>query len=91
MTTAITEQARPRVARGHRMQWEEAQDCHVLLYPEGMVTLNGSAYEILSRCDGERRVAEIVADLEQTFPEADLADEVYEFLRLAEAQGWLQV
>ena len=27
-------------ARGFRLQWEPAQDCHVLLYPEGMVKLN---------------------------------------------------
>ena len=37
----------PRVARGFRLQWEEAQGCHVLLYPEGMVKLNRSAGEIL--------------------------------------------
>ena len=43
-----------RSARGFRLQWEPAQKAHVLLYPEGMVKLNGSAGEILKRCDGER-------------------------------------
>ena len=52
----------PRIGPGFRLQWEPAQDCHVLLYPEGMVKLNQSAGQILSRCDGQRDVAAIVAD-----------------------------
>ena len=39
----------------------------MLLYPEGMVKLNGSAGEIMKRCDGERDVQAIVADLEAAF------------------------
>ena len=39
MTLAVD--SRPRVGRGFRLQWEQAQGCHVLLYPEGMVKLNG--------------------------------------------------
>ena len=35
--------ARPAIAAGMRLQWESAQEAHVLLYPEGMVKLNGSA------------------------------------------------
>ena len=53
---------------GFRLQWE-AQGCHVLLYPEGMVKLNRSAGEILTRCTGSRDIAEIVVDLEP--PSAD--------------------
>jgi hypothetical protein len=44
----------PRHRRHFRFQWEPAQGCHVLLYPEGMVKLNQSAGEILKRCDGAR-------------------------------------
>ena len=57
--------AGPRLARLFRLQWEEAQQAHVLLFPEGMVRLNASAAEILRRCDGQRSVGEIVAELEQ--------------------------
>ncbi len=89
--TASLEHSRPRVPRGHRMQWEEAQDCHVLLYPEGMVTLNASAYEILSRCDGEHTVASIISQLQAAFPGAQLEDEVYQFVQLAEARGWIEM
>ncbi len=47
--------SRPAVGRGFRLQWEAAQNAHVLLYPEGMIKLNGSAGEILKRCDGATR------------------------------------
>ena len=59
--------AKPSISRGFRLQWEPAQNAHVLLYPEGMVKLNASAGEILKRCDGERTLAEITTDLEQAF------------------------
>ncbi len=65
-----------RVGRGFRLQWEPAQNAHVLLYPEGMVKLNGSAGEILKRCDGNRTVTEIVEDLEQAFGATGLTKDV---------------
>ena len=34
-------QTTPRVAAMFRLQWEEVQQSWVLLYPEGMVKLNG--------------------------------------------------
>ncbi|OHC11754.1 MAG: pyrroloquinoline quinone biosynthesis protein PqqD, partial [Pseudomonadales bacterium GWC1_66_9] len=55
----------PVLRRGFRFQWEPAQDCHVLLYPEGMVKLNGSAGAILAEVDGVRSIAAIVAGLRE--------------------------
>ena len=52
MSAAVSATAKPTIAHGLRLQWEPAQEAHVLLYPEGMVKLNGSAAAILSRCDG---------------------------------------
>ena len=63
----------PRMGKGFRLQWEAVQNAHVLLYPEGMVKLNGSAGEILNRCDGATPVGAIVADLEQCFSASGLA------------------
>jgi pyrroloquinoline quinone biosynthesis protein D len=82
---------RPAIARGFRLQWEPAQNAHVLLYPEGMVKLNGSAGEILRRCDGARTVGEIVADLEATFNQSGLGPDVQDFVGYARTQGWLEV
>ncbi len=79
----------PRIGAGFRLQWEPAQDCHVLLYPEGMVKLNGSAGEILKRCDGQRDVAAIVAELEAAFSTTGLEPDVLAFLKMAGQQRWL--
>jgi pyrroloquinoline quinone biosynthesis protein D len=51
----------------HRLQWEEAQQKDVILYPEGMVELNQSSAEILKLCDGTRNLDQIVTDLEEKF------------------------
>ena len=83
--------ARPAIASGKRLQWEAAQEAHVLLYPEGMVKLNGSAGAIMSRCDGVRTVAEIVADLEQAYNTSGLAADVAAFVALAVEKNWLEL
>ena len=77
------------VAPGHRMQWEEAQQSWVILYPEGMVKLNESAAEILRRCDGFQSLSAVIAELEAAFGESDLQADVLELVGAALEQGWL--
>jgi pyrroloquinoline quinone biosynthesis protein D len=89
--SALTQTSRPAIAHGMRLQWEAAQEAHVLLYPEGMVKLNGSAGAIMSRCDGVRTVADIVADLEGTYGLTGLAGDVQAFVALALEQRWLEL
>ena len=89
--TAISPDARPALGRGFRLQWEPAQQAHVLLYPEGMVKLNGSAGEILKRCDGARTVGDIVSDLETTFATTGLANDVTAFMSAALDKRWLEI
>lgn len=89
--SAIGASSKPAIGAGFRLQWEPAQEKHVLLYPEGMVQLNQSAGEILKRCDGARTLAEIVADLEQTFGRTGLSDDVVAFINIAVERGWLQI
>jgi pyrroloquinoline quinone biosynthesis protein D len=79
----------PRVGAGFRLQWEPVQNCHVLLYPEGMVKLNTSAGEIMKRCDGQRNVAAIAAELEEAFSASGLQPEVIAFVDMAAKQNWL--
>lgn len=81
---------RPKISRGFRLQWESAQNAHVLLYPEGMVKLNASAGEILSRCSGDATVAQIVSDLERAFARDGLASDVQHFLAFALERGWIE-
>ena len=79
----------PRVGAGFRLQFEPAQDCHVLLYPEGMVKLNQAAGEIMKRCDGEKTVAAVVAELETAFSSTGLEGDVLAFVAMAGEQRWL--
>ncbi|MHA7926169.1 MAG: pyrroloquinoline quinone biosynthesis peptide chaperone PqqD [Marinobacter sp.] len=82
----------PRFRRGFRFQWEPAQESYVLLYPEGMVKLNGSAGAILNEVDGQSTVADIVASLERQFPDAgSLGKDVSEFLQDARQQHWIEL
>jgi pyrroloquinoline quinone biosynthesis protein D len=90
-TPAIDPNSRPAVGHGFRLQWEPAQKSHVLLYPEGLIKLNGSAGEILKRCDGAATIAEITADLERAFAAADLSDDVMHFVVMAVEKRWLQI
>jgi pyrroloquinoline quinone biosynthesis protein D len=82
---------RPAIGRGFRLQWEPAQEAHVLLYPEGMVRLNQSAAAILTRCNGKRTVADIVTDLEHTYALAGLTQDVCAFVALAVERTWLEL
>ena len=74
----------------HRLQWEEAQQKDVILYPEGMVELNQSSAEILKMCDGTRKLDQIIADLEQKFATTGLANDITAFLEVALKNGWIQ-
>ncbi|HEV3182162.1 MAG TPA: pyrroloquinoline quinone biosynthesis peptide chaperone PqqD [Steroidobacteraceae bacterium] len=87
----LPDTVRPAIAQGLRLQWEPAQEAHVLLYPEGMVKLNSSAGAIMSRCDGARTVADIVADLEHSYGLTGLAPDVRAFVALALQKRWLEV
>ena len=89
--SGIPDTVKPAVAHGMRLQWEPAQEAHVLLYPEGMVKLNSSAGAIMSRCDGVRTVAEIVADLERTYGLTGLSGDVAAFVALALDKHWLEL
>lgn len=82
--------AQPRVAGHFHLRWEEVQKSWVLLYPEGMVKLNGSAGEIMQRLDGEKTVQVLIDELEHQFDTIGLADDVLEFLATAKRQGWVK-
>src|ERR671930_2382679 len=60
--TTIPDSARPRLTKGVRLQTYSVIGKSVLLYPEGIVELNETAREILSRCDW-RTFGEIVCQL----------------------------
>ena len=89
--TPIDRQQCPRVAKMFKLQWEEVQQSWVLLYPEGMVKLNGSAGEIMKRLDGTTTVAMLISALERDFETPDLSADVLDFLHIAQGQGWVRL
>ncbi|MEZ5444760.1 MAG: pyrroloquinoline quinone biosynthesis peptide chaperone PqqD [Gammaproteobacteria bacterium] len=80
----------PQIVPGKRLQWEEAQNCWVILYPEGMIKLNNSSAEIMKRIDGTRSVAAIISDLRQAYPGVELDNDVYAFMEVAHEQQWIR-
>lgn len=83
-------QARFAFSPLHRLQWEEAQQKYVILYPEGMVELNVPAAEILKLCDGSRDLDAIVAELEQKFETRGIKNDVAGLLHSALENGWIR-
>jgi pyrroloquinoline quinone biosynthesis protein D len=61
--------SRPRLAAGCRMG--ENNNQRMLLMPERALRLNGPSLEIVSRCDGQHTVAQIIAELQQIYSKAE--------------------
>ena len=66
----MLDSARPHLAKGVRLQIDSATGKSVLLYPEGVVELNETAHEIVSRCDGQT-LGEMIAALAREY-DADI-------------------
>ena len=62
----------------------------MLLYPEGMVKLPGSAGEIMKRVDGSCSLNQMVAEFAVQFPGVDLRADVVDFLEVAHGNGWIR-
>jgi pyrroloquinoline quinone biosynthesis protein D len=54
---------RPRLSRKVNLKYDAIEKAFFVLYPERGIKLEGSAAEILQRCDGERTAEMIVAEL----------------------------
>ena len=91
VTKEIQLNAKVEIAKGFRLQWEEAQQCHVLLFPEGMVQLNETAADILQLCKQNKFVSEVITDLETQYDSTDLQADVLEFLDEALKNGWVKL
>jgi coenzyme PQQ biosynthesis protein PqqD len=77
----IAGSAQPTLTRGVRLQTDPKTGNSVLLFPEGVLELNETAQEILTRCDG-RTVSEIIQALAEEYDAGShmLADDVRETL-----------
>jgi coenzyme PQQ biosynthesis protein PqqD len=66
----IPDHAQPRLASGVRLEIDTTTGRGVLLFPEGILELNETAQDIITRCDGHT-LREIVLGLAQEY-DADL-------------------
>jgi pyrroloquinoline quinone biosynthesis protein D len=80
--SAIDQQQCVNLAPGVRLQTDPATGDDVLLYPEGILILNETAREIVTRCNGKTAVADIVAALATEYESspAELKSDVNECL-----------
>ena len=65
-TPTIAGSAQPKLTRAVRLQSDSKTGNSVLLFPEGVLELNETAQEILTRCDG-RTVSEIIQALAEEY------------------------
>ena len=73
--------SQPRLAPGCR--WGSHGDQRVVLFPEGMIRVQGTGQSILELCDGQRTVQEIVTSLSESYGAADpakITEDVSSFL-----------
>jgi pyrroloquinoline quinone biosynthesis protein D len=71
----------PRFASGCR--WGTEGEQRVVLFPEGMIRVQGTGRNILELCDGQRTVGEIVTALSAAYSGADpvkIREDVASFL-----------
>lgn len=85
--TSTAKLHRPVLARQARYRWDALRRQHQLVFPEGMLVLNGTGAAIVQVCDG-RTADEIIHALHLEFPDA-AADEVEVFLRRLSQKGLL--
>jgi pyrroloquinoline quinone biosynthesis protein D len=73
---------KPKLIRNCRLS-ESPHQTDMLLMPEGVLQLKGTGAAIVTLCDGERNLGEILAELKIKFPTTDAAlieSEVMSFL-----------
>ena len=69
--SVLSDSSLPRFAAGCR--WANQGEERVVLFPEGMIRVQGTGQKILELCDGQKSVAEIVSVLLETYSGADPA------------------
>ncbi|MFD4698887.1 pyrroloquinoline quinone biosynthesis peptide chaperone PqqD [Streptomyces niveus] len=81
---------KPILSRSVVLRHDRVRDTDLLVLPERVVVLQGSAGSVLRLCDGANDVGAIVATLAAQHPGAPVAAEVPVFLGRLRAEGWLK-
>ena len=71
----------------YKFQYEKIKKSFVLLYPEGVVTLNHTSTEILKLCNGNNNINDIKNQLLKKYDNVDGLDE---FVNEAIENKWIK-
>ncbi len=81
--------ARPQLVPFARYRRDTIREQHQIVYPEGVLVLNETGHQIVTRCDG-RLVSEIITSLGEVFGDAEVSEDVIEFLQSLFDKGLLR-
>ncbi len=79
----------PYLACGVRLFWDEIRQQHFLLFPEGAVKLNKTAWSILKLCDRHHTTDEIIAELSAQFASPNVEADVRQLIAQVSQRGFL--
>ncbi|MGH3671834.1 MAG: pyrroloquinoline quinone biosynthesis peptide chaperone PqqD [Pseudonocardiaceae bacterium] len=65
---------RPHLRRGVRTAIDPLSDETVLLFPEGVLTMNETAAAVVLQCNGARSVAEVVQAVREVYDDVEVGD-----------------
>jgi pyrroloquinoline quinone biosynthesis protein D len=82
-----TRDSLPRLPSKVRLQWDDARNQAMLLFPEGVLVLNPTANAVLELVDGTRTVGDIVVALADKFTASDVSGTQAEEVNLSTDPG----
>ncbi|BAZ08334.1 pyrroloquinoline quinone biosynthesis protein D [Calothrix sp. NIES-4071] len=79
----------PILVKGARLFWDDVRQQKFLLFPEGALVLNKTAWNILQLCDGRRTVTNIVNTLSAEYSHPNIEPDVLKLLNKLIERGFL--
>lgn len=90
--TILDEACTPRLPRHAKLRFDKPRGCWIILAPERVFELDEIAHRVVSLCDGERTLGEIVDSLAAKFegaPRRTIADDVTAMLQGLADKGFI--
>ena len=69
--TIVSSEIVLKLPRHAKLRFDKARDKWIILAPERVFELDEIAYEVISRCDGERTVTDVVNELWLKFDQVE--------------------
>lgn len=79
----------PVLVKGARLFWDDVRQQKFLLFPEGALVLNNTAWNILQLCDGRRTVTNIISILSAEYSHPNIKTDVLNLLNKITQRGFL--